>query len=464
MSAALALLRTEPRARVFFAVLAQSSLGTGAAYVALLVVAYDRFRSPWAISLVLLADFLPSMFLGPLLGAAVDRWSRRLCAVSADVLRAGAFVGIAVVGSFELTVLFALVAGLGTALFRPAALASIPSLVERERTAAATSLYGAITDFGYTGGPAIAAAALALVGPDALLIGNGVTFAVSALVIANIPFGLSVPREDAAGRRSLFREARHGLGASFHMHGVRVVIVAFAVGTFFGGVFNVVELPFATDVLGTSASGYSVLITVYGIGFIVGSLGGSSGGEAPRLKRRYLQGLLLTGLGTLAVGGSYHFAVAVAAFGVGGFGNGLAVVHQRLLFQATVESSLQGRVFAVADALMAWGFALGFLAAGAVSEATGPREVLFIIGAGEVALAAAATLALRGGWRTSRLAAPATSSGTAAARSSGVLRHAQVREESPHLVDGADFWLTLLDDLGQRRDDPGVELRPGIGD
>src|SRR5215213_8068249 len=100
MRAAFELLREERRARAFFAVLTQSSLGTGAAYVALLVVAYDRFRSPWAISLVLLADFLPPMFLGPVLGAAADRWSRKWCAIVADVARAAAFVGIGLVDGF----------------------------------------------------------------------------------------------------------------------------------------------------------------------------------------------------------------------------------------------------------------------------------------------------------------------------------------------------------------------------
>ena len=68
----------EQLARWYFAALAQSSLGTGAAAVALLLVAYERFRSPWAIGLVLLADVAPAMLLGPVFGAAADRWSRRL--------------------------------------------------------------------------------------------------------------------------------------------------------------------------------------------------------------------------------------------------------------------------------------------------------------------------------------------------------------------------------------------------
>src|SRR3954468_5417752 len=109
MNEALALLKSEHRARLFFAALTQSALGTGAAYPALLAIAYVRFHSPWAISLVLLADFVPAMLIGPVLGAVVDRWPKLWCAAGADLLRAVAFVGIAAVGSFEATVGIALI-------------------------------------------------------------------------------------------------------------------------------------------------------------------------------------------------------------------------------------------------------------------------------------------------------------------------------------------------------------------
>src|SRR5215210_1575530 len=126
MRPTLDLLRHEARARVFFAVLTQSALGTGAGYVALLLLAYERYHSAWAISIILAADLVPAMLLGPLFGALADRTSRRACVVIADLLRAGAFVGIALVDSFGATVGFALLAGAGTGLFTPAALAALP--------------------------------------------------------------------------------------------------------------------------------------------------------------------------------------------------------------------------------------------------------------------------------------------------------------------------------------------------
>src|SRR5215217_638284 len=184
MRSVIELLRHEPRARVFFAALAQSALGTGAAYVALLIVAFDRFESGWAVGLILFADLVPSMLLGPVFGAAADRWSRRTCLVVADVIRAWAFVGIAVVDDFIPTMLLAAVAGAGTGLFNPAALAALPGLVRKERLSSATALYGAIADVGFIAGPAIAAAAFMIGGAEGVLAGNAVTFGVSAVALA----------------------------------------------------------------------------------------------------------------------------------------------------------------------------------------------------------------------------------------------------------------------------------------
>src|SRR3954465_15862194 len=71
-------------ARRFFAAHAQSCVGTGLAYVALPLLAYDRFETPWAVSAVLLPELLPAIVLGPLLGALVDRIGWRACAALAD--------------------------------------------------------------------------------------------------------------------------------------------------------------------------------------------------------------------------------------------------------------------------------------------------------------------------------------------------------------------------------------------
>jgi MFS family permease len=384
---------------VYYAVLSQSALGTGAAYVALLVVAYERFNSPWAIGLVLLADLVPSMLLGPVFGAAGDRWSRRGCLIVADVVRGLAFLGIGIVDSFTATFALALLAGVGTGLFTPSSLAAVPSLVKPERLPAATALFGAITDLGFIAGPALAALLLLLGGPEVILYGNAVTFAVSAAVLSRLPFGAAPVVEDPSSPRpGLLREARDGLAAVAGMVWVRAVIVASGAMLLSAGLFNVAELPFATDELDAGDAGFGALTAVYGLGFVGGSLSGSRGGHTAVLKRRFLGGLALVGAGFIACGVAPGFAVAVPAFLLAGIGNGLLLVYERLLIQTTVDDSLMARVFGVRDGLSAWVFAAAFLAAGGLIDALGVRVVLVVAGVGGLVVWALSSIALRHAW------------------------------------------------------------------
>jgi MFS family permease len=393
------LLRHERVARVYYAVLAQSALGNGAAYIALLVVAYDRYRSAWAISFVLLADLAPAMLLGPIFGAAADRWSRRNCLIVSDVLRGVAFLGIALVDSFGATVALALLAGMGTGLFNPASLAAIPSLVKPERLPAATALYGAITDLGFIVGPALAALVLLFGGPEVILYANAATFAVSGLVLTRLRFGAAPPVEDASiPRPGLLREARDGLATIAAMAGIRAVIVASAAMLLAAGLFNVAELPFATDELDAGNAGFGALTAIYGLGFVGGSLSGARGGEAAVLKRRFLGGLALVGAGFIACGLAPEFAVAVPAFALAGVGNGLLLVYERLLIQTTVDDSVMARTFGVRDGLSAWAFSAAFLAGGALVETLGVRTVLVAAGVGGLIVWALSTIALRHAW------------------------------------------------------------------
>ena len=210
------------------------------------------------------------------------------CTVIADLLRAVAFIGIAFVPGIEATVALAALAGIGTGLFGPAALAGLPSLVEPRRLPAATSLYGAISDLGFFVGPAIAGAVLLVGSAETLMLANGLTFAVSAVLLARLRFGAAPERKPSESgeqtRTSLFAEARDGLRAAAGIAGVRPILVASGAALFFAGLLNVAELPFATDDLGTSEAGYSMLAAILGLGFIGGSVAGARGARCPQLR------------------------------------------------------------------------------------------------------------------------------------------------------------------------------------
>jgi MFS family permease len=178
------------------------------------------------------------------------------------------------------------------------------------------------------------------------------------------------------------------------------VIVGSAAMLLFAGLFNVAELPFATDELDAGDAGFGALTAIYGLGFVGGSLSGSRGGDPAVLKRRFLGGLALVGAGFIVCGIAPSFAAAVPAFALAGLGNGIILVYERLLIQTTVDDTVMARTFGVRDGFSAWAFAAAFLAAGGLIEAFGVRTVLVLAGAGALVVWALSTIALRHAWET----------------------------------------------------------------
>jgi MFS family permease len=389
--------------RRFFAAHAQSSLGSGLAYVALPLLAYERFDSAWAIVAVLLPDLLPAIVLGPLLGALVDRVGWRACAVAADVLRCAAFALLLCSDQLWMMVVAAALAGLGTALFGPASLAGLPQLAPPDRRPAAMGLFGALDDLGLTLGPALAAVLLTVMPAGPLLAVNAASFAVSAMLIAGIAVGgraavVAAGAEAAAKHRpSLFAEARAGIRDLTGRPEVRALLWSSTAAVLCIGMTNVGEVVLAREVLGADGSGLAMLMTAAGVGTVAGSLAARFS-SAWEWRRAYVAGLGFMAAELLACAILPSLWMLLPVFALGGFGNGFALVHDRLLLSHAAPESLHGRLFALQKTCTSFAFAASFLGAGIVIAGAGVQTAFLCAGLGLLAVMATALPRLRAAW------------------------------------------------------------------
>src|SRR4051794_10896248 len=317
---------SDARARRFFAAHAQSCVGSGLALVALPLLAYERFGTAWAISAVLLPELLPGILLGPLLGALVDRIGWRTCAVVADILRCLAFLLVMSAGSLPGMIAGALLIGLGGALFSPAALAGLPRLVEGDRgRAAVMGLFGALDDIGLTAGPALAALGLAVVTPSALMGINAATFAFSAVLIATVAVhGAAAPSRST----TLFADARAGVRELASRPEIRALLASSTGVVVCIGITNVGEVVLAREVLGLGGSGLAGMVAAGGFGTVLGSLSTRfTTAGAWMWRRAYSLGMVTLVLELFICGVVHSYVLVLIALAVGGFGNGLALVH-----------------------------------------------------------------------------------------------------------------------------------------
>lgn len=411
----LAFLRTPGPVRRFLLASLQSSMGNAIGYVALLLLAYEQFRSPWAVSLVLLADFLPAIVLGPLFGALADRWSRRMLVVGADLVRAAAFIGLAYADSFAVVLVLALVAGMGTALYQPASKAALAGLAGQRAEEALGTLV-TIWSAASVAGPALGAALLLGVSTSALLLINAVSFLVSALVLNR----LALDREEtvagavatsdtgsagtgnvnlaiAAGELVTAHEpdvaighgVRAGLRAAHAVGGLSAVVGAGAAATLAFSLMNVAEPLLATDELEAGDAGFALLVCVFGVGSTLGAMRG-------RADVRVLAvGLAGGGLALCASAVAPSLAVAAVTFLVTGLFAGTVMSTDHQLVARMAPDAIRGRVFGLKDSLDSMAFCTAFAGGGVIATLGGPRAVFAVSGTGALVVAALAALLLR---------------------------------------------------------------------
>jgi MFS family permease len=364
--------RTPSFRRLFLATLG-SGLGTWLAYVALTVDVFDRTDSGSWVAALLIADFLPIVLVGFLLGPLVDRLSRRRLMIASDLVRFGVFCLLPFAGSAAMIVALAAVAGLATGLFRPALYAGVPNLVDEQDLPSANSLLQSVENLTWALAPLIGGVLVAASSPDFAYWVNAVTFLVSAALLARIPHRLlQAARAESRGH---LRDLVDGATLVVRSAALLAVLVTWNLFMFASAGVNVAEVVLAEVSFDSGAFGFGLLVGATGVGLVVGSFVAGSWLERWALHNVYGTAIALTALGIGCAAIAPSVWVAAAFVVILGFGNGAAVVCNALLVQRAVPDHVRGRAFTV---IMSSNYALlglGMVAAGPLTDLVGPRWV-----------------------------------------------------------------------------------------
>ena len=379
-SSRLGLLRRSPSFAYLFLATAGSSIGTYLAAVALTVDVYDETGSGVWVAALLIADFLPIVLIGLLLGPLVDRLSRRRLMIVSDLVRCGVFAALLLpfVDSAAAVVGLAAVSGIATGFFVPAGVAGLPNLVPDDELTNANSLIVTIETLAAMIGPVLGGIMLALFGTSVPYAVNAVTFLVSAALIARIP--RHKLQSDESLSRGHWRDVADGLRLVVTARPLRTVLVVWNVVILGAAAVNVAEVVFAKKTLGAGNLGFGALVAASGVGLVLGSFLAPNALDKAGLRRAYVSSIVLMGVGwgAAALSGSIWLAVL---FVIGGAaGNGAAVVCNRLLVQRGVPDQYRGRALVT---IMSSNYAvlgLGMAAAGVLTDLFGARAVWLAAG------------------------------------------------------------------------------------
>ena len=356
--------------------------GTGAAIadIALAAEVYQRTGSPVWLSITLLLTFGISGLFGPLAGVIADKFDRRKVMITSEC--ASAVVWSALLLSTEIwwLLLFGFLGSLIAQPFYAAAQASIPNIVDPEDLGWANGLmstaWGSASIIGFALGGVIttvwsAQAAFAI---------NAVSFVVSALIVMTIHVSFQGEREATHERL----KAMDGFRVLWHHPALRALFIVWTVQYLTIDIVLVAELPLA-GVFGLGAIGYGWMMSAWAIGGLIGSLVSMKFMTRKREVFGVVAGTTGIGIGLGIIAVAPTFAIVLAGEAVSAFSTNVDDVGGNAIYQRHTQDENRGRVFAVIHTAGMLANAFGFMFAGFLVEAFGPRPIY--AGAAVVSLA-----------------------------------------------------------------------------
>jgi dTMP kinase len=318
----------------------------------------------FALGGVVATKLLPAMMLGPLAGALADKLDRRHVMVVCDVLRAGLFLSIPLVGELAWLFVATFLIEVCAMFWIPAKDASIPNLLRRPDQVETANQLALIMTYGIA---VLAAAgvftALSKLGPVGLIPGaegsaylaltiNGVAYAFCALVV-----GTRIP--EISGRAMTGRRAQPGLLAMLRegvvfVRGTPLVrgLVTGIIGAFAAGGAVIACAKLYSTSLGGGDAAYGLLFASLFVGLGLGMALAPQ--AARRIRHRRLFGLAIVGAGLalVAVAVAPHLVAALVAVILVGCAAGIAFLTGLTIIGAQVADEMRGRTIAFVQSLI----------------------------------------------------------------------------------------------------------------
>lgn len=349
-----------------------SLIGSGLTGFALGVWVYQRTGSVTQFALISLFTALPGIVFSPIAGALVDRWDRRRAMILSDAGAGLCTLSVALLflaGRLEVWHIYMTMAISSTfsAFQWPAYSAATTLLVPKEHLGRASGMVQLGGAAAQIASPALAGALMGTIRVQGVMLIDFATFlfAVFTLLLVRVPRP-ETTAEGEAGQGSLLREAAYGWTYIRARPGLFGLLLFFAASNFATGIVQVLFTPLVLSF--TTAAVLGVLLSIGGLGFLIGSLTMSVWGGP----RRRVYGILGTHLlmgAVLFVAGfpPRAWTLGVAAF-LCFFGMPISNGCSQAIWQSKTAPDVQGRVFAVRR-MIAWAsLPLAYLAAGPLAD------------------------------------------------------------------------------------------------
>ncbi len=329
-----------------------SGFGDTLHYIALVVLVYQLTGQGAAVAVLVAAEVLPVLLLGPVAGVVIDRFSRKSVLITADLARALLVLSLVwPQGAWHAYLVAAGIAA-GNTFFNPTVQAVIPALTTENQRLAANSVAWSTGRLVQIIASAIAGSLIALIGTDAAFAVNAATFVVSALLIVRLVIPQHaghLGQETTRGLDRYLGEAREGLRYARHDPLISRLLIVQSLASFAVGATGAMLVVLSEQHLDLRPSGFAWLIGAIGAGALLGPLIPNALAQDYRNARWMFVPYIVRGVGDVLLAFFTPLPVALLILFVYGLNTSAGMVVYSAAVQGAVPDRVRGRVFTLLD-------------------------------------------------------------------------------------------------------------------
>lgn len=314
----------------FWLALAVTNLGTWAGVVALQLRILDLTGDQAYVSAIVVAEYLPAVVLGTILGHLLDRIPPRNGLAACELLAAAAWGLMATTGRAGTIVALALICGVTTGIFKIVSTAVVPMLVDDDELDSANGSILKIQTLTNIAGVAVGGALVGLTSANVVLVLNAVTFVISGAVLlafSRVPLHApQAPGPNLAGSRAWLARSLVGARRCLQTPALRMIIFSLPVASVALGISIAAAVPTLRHTYGASNLQTGGIMALDALGIVIGT-------SLPARYAGYLGGIALLAIGWGGFGIAPDLWLAGPLSVIGGMGNGVVIVRFRTMMQ-----------------------------------------------------------------------------------------------------------------------------------
>ena len=350
-----------------------SILGSSMTGFALGVWIFQQTGSATSFALALLFNMLPKALISPLAGILADRYDRRKIMIATDFTAGIATLftaGLFLSGNLSIWHIYLLTAinASASAIQAPAFGAAVTQLVPKAQFGRANGFIHLGEGIGLVSAPLLAGVFIGLFGLAGVLLFDMVTFiiAVSILIFVRFP-ELSQTHQQALERGNSWKsQLSQAIKYLWVRPGLLGLLLVFTLANFFLGAAEAVLTPMVLSF--TSADKLGLIMTIAGLGMLIGSLLVTAFGNIHRKGYAVFGAYAILGLAVMVAGLRPSIVLISSALFFAFFALPTVMSFSQAIMQSKVEPNIQGRVIGLRMFMNTIAFAAAYLLGGTLAD------------------------------------------------------------------------------------------------